>query len=99
MLAHYYADGLTIDAFRFDDVRADDPSIIGSEYVDVPAHALPELKGADFSWWKGLPPSGGLFLSGLYWYPTASSEFNSPPTTTLVHSPFIHGDSTIERPG
>ena len=46
---HYYTDGLVIDMFHFNDVHADDPLIIGSEYVDMPAHALPELKGADFS--------------------------------------------------
>ncbi|KAG8220309.1 hypothetical protein J3R82DRAFT_3506 [Butyriboletus roseoflavus] len=62
VLARSYADGLAIEAFRFDEVRADDPSILGSEYVDVPEHALPHLDGAPFSWWNGLPPSVQLIF-------------------------------------
>lgn len=57
VLLRYYVSGMRIDALRFEDVRADDPSVEGSMYVDVLSDALPELKGDNF-WWRLPPPSG-----------------------------------------
>lgn len=59
MLLDYYSNNMEIDTHRFYKVCADDPSITGEEYVDIPVDALPELKGRDF-WWHELPPSGEL---------------------------------------
>ena len=60
MLRHY-SGGMKINTLSFDEVRADDPSAMGPHLVDVPADALPELKGSEY-WWQTLPPSGESVL-------------------------------------
>lgn len=57
MLVSHYRHGMTVDTLHFKDVHAEDPSIEGSGYIDIPGDGLPELKGANFGW-QLLPPSG-----------------------------------------
>ncbi|KAN0094297.1 hypothetical protein V8E55_002584 [Tylopilus felleus] len=59
MLLRHYSGGMELDTLCFEDVRADDPSTIGPEYVDVSGDALPTLEGVD-TWWKVLPSEVGL---------------------------------------
>ena len=56
MLSHHYTSGMTADTLCFHEVRADDPLVTGSGYVDLRA-ALPGPEGDDF-WLKALPPFG-----------------------------------------
>ena len=84
---HYYTDGLVIDMFHFNDVHADDPLIIGFDSWAQESWFL-MMERVATTWWV---------VPFRYWYPTTSSKFNSVTTTTLIHSPFIHGDSTIEK--
>lgn len=69
MLFRHYSGGMTMDTLCFDDVRADDPSITDTSYVDVPADALPDLVGTEF-WWQEVPPSSEFDIcrlsNGLY---------------------------------
>ena len=56
MLASHYRHGMTVDILHIQDMHADNPSIKGSQYIDILADGLPELKGANF-WWQLLPLS------------------------------------------
>ena len=64
MLARHYRSGMTVDTLSFDEVLANDQSVTGPEYVDVPVDGLPELKGSNF-WWQRLPASGESAISGF----------------------------------
>ncbi|KAF8119136.1 hypothetical protein EV363DRAFT_1306183 [Boletus edulis] len=59
MLGRHYRSGMTLDTLSFDQVRADDPAITGSEYVEVPASSVPRPNGDD-NWWLLLPPSASF---------------------------------------
>lgn len=65
MLLRHYSGGMELDTLCFEDVRADDPSTIGPEYVDVSGDALPTLEGVD-TWWKVLPSEGQSFRHALF---------------------------------
>ena len=49
----------------FEDVRADHPSMMGPEYVDMSGDALPTLEGVD-TWWKVLPSEGQSFRHACF---------------------------------
>ena len=61
MLSLHYKGGMTWDTLCFHEVHADDPLVIGPNYVDIHVEALPDLEGDDF-WWKVLPPHGELLV-------------------------------------
>ncbi|KAG9309154.1 hypothetical protein JVU11DRAFT_10864 [Chiua virens] len=58
MLYVHYTSGIEADTLRFEGIRADDPSVSGPEYVDVPEEQLPALQGD--LWWTMLPLSVSL---------------------------------------
>ncbi|KAI9453882.1 hypothetical protein HD554DRAFT_2179246 [Boletus coccyginus] len=59
MLGNHHRNGMGVDTLLFDAVRADDPSVSGEEYVDVPSGSFPKVNGADL-WWQDLPPEVSL---------------------------------------
>ena len=73
MLLKHFSGGVGMETLRFHNVREDDPSVTGPNYVDVPADSLPELEGANM-WWKVPPPSGEFILSGSRMKSAASNK-------------------------
>jgi hypothetical protein len=55
---------MNTDTLCFDAVRADDPLVTGPQYVDISVDVLPDVGGENL-WWKVLPPSGELVISGF----------------------------------
>lgn len=66
MLFQHYVGGMGIDTLHFDQVRADDPSVSSTTYVDVPRASLPEIQVTSPTyWWNRLPQLGGVNLGML----------------------------------
>lgn len=78
MLVHY-STRMDLNTLRFDQVRSDDPSITGPNYVDIPVEAFPVPQGSNF-WWEKLPPSSELsliFYSSFPFFDLSSSYLGS----------------------
>jgi hypothetical protein len=66
MLFQHYIGGMGVDTLNFDQVRADDPSVSSTEYVDVPRAALPNIEVTSTTyWWNRLPQLGESILGIL----------------------------------
>ncbi|KAF9219653.1 hypothetical protein BS17DRAFT_769874 [Gyrodon lividus] len=70
MFPHHYSGGMSVDTLCFHAVHADDPLIMGPEYVDMLPDAYPEISG-DNHWWESPPPSVSL-------------RVNPPPSSSTV---------------
>lgn len=98
MLGNHHRNGMGVDTLLFDAVRADDPSVSGEEYVDVPSGSFPKVNGADL-WWQDLPPEGEYANSGLHAV-SPLDAFTSVPSKLAgghtTHGPFAGRGAVIE---
>ncbi|KAG6371165.1 hypothetical protein JVT61DRAFT_9945 [Boletus reticuloceps] len=58
LFSRYYSSRLNMDVLRFEDLCAEDPTVLAPEYVGL-SLSLPELEEQD-QWWENFPPSISL---------------------------------------
>ncbi|KAN0090968.1 hypothetical protein V8E55_004534 [Tylopilus felleus] len=98
MLYRHYSGGIGLDTLCFEEVRENNPSTMGPEYVDVSVDALPPLEEVD-TWWKVLPSNGRSFRDAFKLSSDRSPQHSaseSEETNSIVHGAFREGGRVFE---
>lgn len=67
MLFNHFSGGMGINTLCFDQVRANDPLVGGTMYVDVPPATLPKLQSSSPAYWWNSFPLSGESIPGIFW--------------------------------
>ncbi|KAG6378038.1 hypothetical protein JVT61DRAFT_13718 [Boletus reticuloceps] len=84
MLSKYYSSRLNVDVLHFEDLRAEDPTVMAPEYVDL-LPPLAELEESD-RWWENVPPSVSLKEPSLPLQAPHTSDMSMPDTPDMPNA-------------